>query len=64
MLISEQAFKLLVQLNEYARVDDENNMYITQTVLDNLLRPMQMESVRDEEHRCYTLGITEYIQEP
>lgn len=58
----EKVFELLVRLNEYARVDDEKNMYITQIVLDNLLRPIQMESIRDEEHKCYTIGITEYIQ--
>jgi hypothetical protein len=44
----EQYYTLLVQINEYARMNDEDRMHATISELD-------------DGHVCCTIGITEYI---
>lgn len=58
----EQYYALLVQINEYIRMNDEDRMYAAISELDDRLSRFQMEVVRDDDHSCYTIGITEYIQ--
>jgi len=57
----ETYYSLLVLVNEYARINDEDQMVVAIDTLNERLRPYQMEVVRDDEHSCYTIGITEYI---
>lgn len=59
----EQYYELLVQINEYARMNQEDEMHAAISELDDRLSKFQMEVVRDDDHECYTIGIIEYIRE-
>lgn len=60
----ETIYSLLVLINEHARMNNEDEMHAEIQKADSILKKIGMEIVRDEDHQCYTVGVTEYIQEP
>jgi hypothetical protein len=54
-------FQFLSLVNEYHRTGEIDRRDEAKLRLDDLLKPIHMETVLDKEHYCYTIGIVEYI---
>ncbi len=56
-----EMFQLLSLVNEYHRTGEIDKRDEIKQKLDELLKPIHMETIEDKERYCYTLAITEYI---